>query len=52
MDMTLHVNPKLTVVQAHALEEEVRQSIQHTCPEIKEIMIHVHAEKQHHQQSL
>jgi len=52
MDMTLHVNPKLTVVQAHALEEEVRQSIQHACPEIKEIMIHVHAEKQHHQQSL
>ncbi|KAI8576846.1 hypothetical protein K450DRAFT_254580 [Umbelopsis ramanniana AG] len=48
MDMTLHVNPKLTVVQAHALEEEVRQSIQHTCPEVKEIMIHVHAEKQHH----
>ncbi|KAH8556479.1 cation efflux protein [Umbelopsis sp. PMI_123] len=47
MDMTLHVNPTLTVVQAHTIEEEVRQSIQHACPEVKEIMIHVHAEQQH-----
>lgn len=42
--MALHVNPNLNVVQAHELEETVRRHIQHSCPEVKEIMIHVHAE--------
>ncbi|GAB5591653.1 mitochondrial metal transporter [Umbelopsis nana] len=44
MDMTVHVNPKLTVVEAHTIEEDVRRCIQDACPEVKEIMIHVHAE--------
>ncbi|KAJ2962274.1 hypothetical protein NQZ79_g2444 [Umbelopsis isabellina] len=44
LDMALHVNPKLNVVQAHELEETVRRHIHHSCPEVKEIMIHVHAE--------
>ncbi|CAO3612640.1 unnamed protein product [Cunninghamella blakesleeana] len=50
LDMILHLDPKITIDQAHGIEQHVRSTIKKEVPMVQEILIHLDAEKQppHH----
>ncbi|RUS20490.1 cation efflux protein [Endogone sp. FLAS-F59071] len=46
VDLILQVNPELTVSKAHRVEEVVRRAVKQECQQVKEVMIHLDAEKE------
>ncbi|CAO3643602.1 unnamed protein product [Cunninghamella echinulata] len=50
LDLILHLDPKITIDQAHGIEQNVRSSVKKEVPMVQEILIHLDAEKQppHH----
>ncbi|KAI9301485.1 hypothetical protein BJ944DRAFT_257516 [Cunninghamella echinulata] len=50
LDLILHLDPKISIDQAHGIEQNVRSSVKKEVPMVQEILIHLDAEKQppHH----
>ncbi|RUS25580.1 cation efflux family-domain-containing protein [Jimgerdemannia flammicorona] len=46
VDLVLQVNPDLTVSKAHHVEEVVRRAVKQQCQQVKEVLIHLDAEKE------